>query len=611
MPKSLLRCIFPRFVASLVMLTALALPMSGASAQTNVTLRVDGLESLSGQKMHALVSVRDENGVPIADLTPANFMIVEDQKTYFPPEAVTSRINPATGLSVLFLIDLSSNMQGQPLAEAKAASQKLLETLLDQPNDPDRAAFLGLTDTADINNLAFNQAKAEVSFTNDRNLILNTLNGAQIGQGQTGGTPLYDALFRAIKLTANQPGPRAIVVLTDGLDPKKSKLSADDPIAEANRNNIPVFPIGFSRGVLDNEYLTRLAARTGGVYHQAPDATKFSGIFGDILTRLSQQYVLSYQSQLKLDTQPHAVIIRVEHPKGKASGESVFNFKDVPTAAPTPAPAATPKAAQAQDQTATPATVAPAKNEAAQPAPDALPPATSETLVERVKAFVADRANLPILIGVLAVLLALLLLLLFLILRRGRRSEEEAPYDLPPGAPIEPPTAGTPSVGAATSAGGFTGTAGAISATALGSGMTAGATSYSPPQPYPPGGQSPAFGSNEPPAPPAGGTIILQRGPQTQIMAMLVNRKRPQERYDVAASTDVGRATTNHIVLNNATISRQHAKIKFERDDFWLFDLGSANHSFVNDKQVVDPVTLKDGDVVRLGELEFLFKRLA
>jgi len=94
-------------------------------------------------------------------------------------------------------------------------------------------------------------------------------------------------------------------------------------------------------------------------------------------------------------------------------------------------------------------------------------------------------------------------------------------------------------------------------------------------------------------------------------MAMLVNRKRPQERYDVTASTDIGRATTNAIVLSNATISRQHAKIKFERDDFYLYDLGSANHSFVNEKQVTDPVVIKDNDIVRLGELEFLFKRLA
>lgn len=595
----------PKLLATLVLLVTLVLP---AHAQSNITLRVDGLESLSGQTMHALVSVRDENGVPVAGLTPANFAIIEDQKTFFPPETVTLRTNPAAGLSILLLIDLSSNMQGQPLVEAKAAAQKLLEALLDQPNDPDRAAFLGLTDTADINNLAFNQAKAEVSFTNDRNLILNTLNGAQIAQAPAGGTPLYDALFRAIKLTANQPAPRAIVVLTDGLDPKKSRLAADDPIAEANRNNIPIFPIGFSRGALDNEYLTRLATRTGATYQRAPDAAKFSEIFSEILSGLSQQYVLSYQSQLKIDSQPHAVIIRVEHPKGKASGESVFNFKDVPTAAPTSVPTAPSSTTSSQGQPAAPAPLEPARSEPTQPTPTVPAPIAPQSPVERIKAFVTDRANLPILIGVLALLLALLLLMLFLILRRSRRVVE-TPYEYPPVV-AEPPTAGAPAIGAPTSGGGFAGAPGSIPPTAFGPDQTSGSTEY--PQPvYPPIGQSPGFGTSEPPVPPAGHTVILPRGPQKQIMAMLVNRKRPQERYDVTASTDIGRATTNQVILNNATVSRQHAKIKFERDDFYLYDLGSANHSYVNEKQVTDPMVIKDGDVVRFGELEFLFKRLA
>lgn len=597
----MLRRTLSKLLAILVLLVTLVLP---AHAQSNITLKVDGLESLSGQTMHALVSVRDENGVPVAGLTPANFAIVEDQKTFFPPEAVTLRTNPAAGLSILLLIDLSSNMQGQPLVEAKAASQKLLETLLDQPNDPDRAAFLGLTDTADINNLAFNPAKAEVSFTNDRNLILNTLNGAQIGQALAGSTPLYDALFRAIKLTANQPAPRAIVVITDGLDPKKSKLAADDPIAEANRNNIPIFPIGFSRGALDNEYLTRLAARTGATYQRAPDAAKFSEIFSEILSGLSQQYVLSYQSQLKIDTQPHAVIIRVEHPKGKASGESVFNFKDVPTAAPTSAPTTPSGATSTQEQPPAPAPTEPTKSEPSQPTPATTAP---QSPVERIKAFVIDRANLPILIGALALLLALLLLLLFLILRRSRRVEE-TPYEYPP-AVSEPPTAGTPAISAPTAGGGFAGAPGSIPATNFDPVGGLGTTEYTPAS-YPAPEQTPVFGRSEPSAPPAGSTVILQRGPQKQIMAMLVNRKRPQERYDVTASSDIGRATTNQIILNNATISRQHAKIKFERDDFYLYDLGSANHSFVNEKQVTDPMVIKDGDVVRLGELEFLFKRL-
>ena len=53
-------------------------------AQGNVTLKVDRLESGPNGQMTAYVTVRDENGVPIPGLQPANFTIVEDQRTSFP-----------------------------------------------------------------------------------------------------------------------------------------------------------------------------------------------------------------------------------------------------------------------------------------------------------------------------------------------------------------------------------------------------------------------------------------------------------------------------------------------------------------------------------------------
>jgi pSer/pThr/pTyr-binding forkhead associated (FHA) protein len=94
------------------------------------------------------------------------------------------------------------------------------------------------------------------------------------------------------------------------------------------------------------------------------------------------------------------------------------------------------------------------------------------------------------------------------------------------------------------------------------------------------------------------------------VLAILVNRKNSQERYDVTASTDIGRGTTNHIILQSATVSRQHAKIKEENGEFKVYDLASANGTFINGNKVLDPVALKDGDVVRFGEAEFLFRIL-
>ena len=41
-----------------------------------------------------------------------------------------------------------------------------------------------------------------------------------------------------------------------------------------------------------------------------------------------------------------------------------------------------------------------------------------------------------------------------------------------------------------------------------------------------------------------------------------------------------------------------------------VFDVGSANGTFVNDEQVKDPRLLENGDVIRFGEATFVFTKV-
>jgi len=219
---------------------------------------------------------------------------------------------------------------------------------------------------------------------------------------------------------------------------------------------------------------------------------------------------------------------------------------------------------------------------------------------------------LPILIAALAVLLLLVALILFLALRRSQTpavggdqiaAESYAP-PMPSGTGVEPATLQN----RATAGAGPT-TAGSASYPPTDF-APAGGTAW-PPAPSPASARPPAEAPAGFPAEGPGQTVLIPRVPaQPKVLAMLVNRKQPQERYDVTASTEVGRGTTNHVLLQNATVSRQHAKIKEEQGEFKVYDLASANGTFVNDSKVMDPVTLKDGDVVRFGEVEFLFRIL-
>jgi class 3 adenylate cyclase len=83
-------------------------------------------------------------------------------------------------------------------------------------------------------------------------------------------------------------------------------------------------------------------------------------------------------------------------------------------------------------------------------------------------------------------------------------------------------------------------------------------------------------------------------------------------RVELGNTTSIGRATANTICLKeDCAASRQHALIRRQGEaEYSLLDLGSANGTFLNDKLLLIPTILRDGDRVRVGEtaLRFEFK---
>jgi len=64
----------------------------------------------------------------------------------------------------------------------------------------------------------------------------------------------------------------------------------------------------------------------------------------------------------------------------------------------------------------------------------------------------------------------------------------------------------------------------------------------------------------------------------------------------------IGRDATNEITINDAEISRRHARLTFQGGKYVLEDLGSTNGTFVNGQRLAGPRVLKAGEVVSFGE---------
>ena len=64
----------------------------------------------------------------------------------------------------------------------------------------------------------------------------------------------------------------------------------------------------------------------------------------------------------------------------------------------------------------------------------------------------------------------------------------------------------------------------------------------------------------------------------------------------------IGRDSSSAIAINDAEVSRKHARLNFQGGKYVIEDLGSTNGTFVNGQRLVSPVVLKSGDVISLGE---------
>lgn len=70
--------------------------------------------------------------------------------------------------------------------------------------------------------------------------------------------------------------------------------------------------------------------------------------------------------------------------------------------------------------------------------------------------------------------------------------------------------------------------------------------------------------------------------------------------------TQIGRATTNEIFLDDVTVSRKHAQVLKREKRYFLQDLGSLNGTYLNG-ELVSEKPLNDGDELQIGKYRMHF----
>jgi len=71
----------------------------------------------------------------------------------------------------------------------------------------------------------------------------------------------------------------------------------------------------------------------------------------------------------------------------------------------------------------------------------------------------------------------------------------------------------------------------------------------------------------------------------------------------------VGRSPECQLIISHASISRRHAKFYRLDEDFVIEDLNSKNGVYVNGFRISQPTVLNNRDHIRIGDMNFIFKR--
>ena len=214
-------------------------------------------------------SVTDERGEPVKGLARQDFEVRENGEL----QTLSTFSAGDFPLTVALAIDRSFSMAGARLAAAKSAARAFLGEL--RPED--EVTLLGIGSQVDILTPLSTDRRAQ-------NAALERIDAF-------GTTGLHDAIIRAIEVTQEGKGRRALVILSDGND-RYSTATADAALARARASDVMVYPIAF--GATRPSLFAELATLTGGRSYQLNDPGRLAETLRALARELHSQYLLGY-----------------------------------------------------------------------------------------------------------------------------------------------------------------------------------------------------------------------------------------------------------------------------------------------------------------------------
>lgn len=234
-------------------------------------------------EVNVVFAVTDKHNHYVKDLKASDFRVLDNR---LPPASIRSFSSETNlPLRVGLLVDSSNSIRDRFRFEQQAAIEFLNQII---HVSRDEAFVLGFDTTPEITQ----------DFTGSTEKLANGVRMLRPG----GGTAMYDAIYGACrdkleKKNAEGGVRRAIILLSDGED-NQSRVTRDDAIEEAERDDVIVYTISTNvsgtktRG---DKILEAIANATGGRAFFPFKIEEVADAFSQIQEELRSQYAISYK----------------------------------------------------------------------------------------------------------------------------------------------------------------------------------------------------------------------------------------------------------------------------------------------------------------------------
>jgi len=227
-------------------LKCLALTLAAVSLAALLNAQQAPTPPAGGQMVSIPVTVHDKHGKTISGLSQNDFQVDEDGR----PQTIRSfSLDNDQPLTFGLLIE-SRLARDKNFGQQRSATEKFVDEILREGKDKaflihfDREVELlqDFTSSRQKLDTAINSLQAPAESSGGRERDSNSRRGGQ-GARRGGGVALNDAVYLAAnEMLQKQPGRKAIIILTQGLD-RGSKMRDAQAIEAAQRANIVVYSI--------------------------------------------------------------------------------------------------------------------------------------------------------------------------------------------------------------------------------------------------------------------------------------------------------------------------------------------------------------------------------